>query len=254
LKKIITTSILIFIVFLAFAQNNDKDLNVIELRGKILDSETKKPVVFANIINIQKSLATLTDTSGNFRIVMLKTETIKISSIGYEIYYFNLPDTAKGLNQNTLIYLKPKIYNLSSVNIYEERWKAFVYDMSNTKIEEDENQQRLQLWMDNLVPVDELVMIATAARGFGFPINYKTSRDRQLAKVEELMMQEELNKLADEKFNKALVTKITGLQDENLDDFMKYCKFDRDFILKRTEYDLIVIVQEIFEIYKEENQ
>jgi len=228
------------------------NLKVIELKGKILDSQTHQPVIFAHVINIKKGLATITDTSGVFRIVLLKSETIRISSIGYDNTYFNLPDTAQSTNQFFVIYLTPKIYDLNVVNIYEERWKAFVYDMSNIEIETDETQERIQIWMDNLIPVDELKMIATAARGFGFPINYKTNRDKQLAKVEELKMQEELNKIADEKFNKELVAKITGLENKALDDFMKYCIFDRDFILKRTEYDLIVIVQEIFDIYKEE--
>lgn len=252
MKKVFLIILILIAANYTFAQDRDSELKVIELKGKIFDSETNKPIVFAHVINMKKAIATITDTSGYFRIIMLKTDSIRISSIGYEISYFSLPDTVKSKEQYFNIYLKPVTYDLNQIDIYSERWKAFVYDMSNTKIEEDETQQRIQIWFDNLVPVDELKMLATAARGVGFPLNFKSKRDKQLILVEELMLQSELNKIAEEKFNKELVEKITGLHDEKLDDFMKYCRFDRDFILRKTEYDLIVIVQEIYEIYREE--
>lgn len=252
LKKIFFISLIFLINFSAKSQNTERDLSIVEFKGKVLDSSTNLPVAFAHVINVNKSIATITDTTGYFRIVMLKSDTIKISSIGYEIKYFILPDSCKSAKQFFTISINPTSYQINTIDIYDQRWKAFVYDVSTTKIKEDETQQRLQLWFDNLVPVDELVMLATAARGFGFPLNYKTSIDKQLAKVEELKRQAELDKIAEEKFNIELVGKITKLEGDELVNFMQYCNFDRSFILKRTEYDLIVIVMEIFEIYKED--
>jgi len=252
LKKIIALILLVNLVYYSYSQNLNSEIKVIELRGKILDASTGTPVRFAHIINTRKSFATISDTSGYFRVIMLKSDTLKISSIGYELYFYLFSDTVENKNQFVTIYLNPKVYELNTINIYEERWNAFVYNFSTTDIKVDATQQRLEVWFENLVPADELMMLATAARGFGFPINYKTSRDRQIAKVEELERQSELNKLANEKFNEELVGKITELEGDELKQFMKYCVFDRDFVLKKNEYDLIIIVQDIFEIYNEE--
>jgi len=249
LKKYII--ILIFIVFSIniFGQTNEM---VFELKGKIIDVNTRQSIHFAHIVNTKKGQTALSDSSGNFKLLMLKNDTLKISSIGYETVYFWFPDTIKSAKQQFTMLLVPKIYKINEVNIYEERLKAFSYEFANLKIEEDKTQVKLEKWIENFVYTDDIMLIGATARGIGFPIKYKTKHDKSLEKVVELKKQAELDAIADQKFNREFVTKITGLTGIDLDNFLKYCKFDRDFILQRNEYDLIIITKEIFEIYKEE--
>jgi len=249
LKKYIILLLITALYLNVLAQNTDA---VFELQGKIIDSNSKKPVPFAHIINAKKGQATVSDTAGYFKILMLRNDTIKISCVGYEVGYFWLIDNFDDKKQELTILLVPKIYNIKQINVYEERLKNFAYEFENTEIEQDKTKKRLETLIQNMIPQQEIMLIGAASRGIGFPINYKTRRDKSLEKVEELKRQDELNKLAEQKFNKDLVKKITGLDGTQLDDFYTYCKFDRDFILQRNEYDLIIIVKELFDIYKEE--
>ncbi len=232
-----------------FAQ---EDNVVYELRGRILDIEKRTAVQYAHIINTKKSQACISDSSGNFKMLMLKTDTLKISCIGYETAYFWFSDTVTISKQYFTMLVVPKTYNIREINIFEERWQAFVYDFSNTKIEEDKTKVVLEKWAENLISKEDLLLLSVSSRGVGFPINYKTRRDIQIKRVEEIRRQEELNLLAEQKFNRTLVKKVTGLDGEQLEDFYKYCRLDRDFILKQNDYDLIMIIKELYDIYKEE--
>ncbi|MEE9461952.1 MAG: carboxypeptidase-like regulatory domain-containing protein, partial [Bacteroidales bacterium] len=63
--------------------------------GKILDSETKKPVVFANVILKGTSIGTVSNADGEFLIkVPAKSDiqVLEISHIGYETKLIKLPD------------------------------------------------------------------------------------------------------------------------------------------------------------------
>lgn len=235
----------------ASAQNRN---GIIELRGKLLGND-KKPVQYAHIINLKKGLATISDTSGNFRMVMLNTDTLRISCLGYQVKYFTIGNLAENTNElQVTIYLADQVYDLAVVNIYKERWNSFLYDYANLKSKEKEISDQVDKWMSNMIELEELVLLSVAAQGVGFPINYTSKRSKSIAKMNDLIKQDELNKLADQKFNKNVVKDITKLEGEDLNKFMSYCKLDRDFIIKTTEYDLIVIINEIFSIYKKEHK
>lgn len=254
MKKIFIYSIFIISILLSninlYAQADNKD--IIEFYGKIVDTEGN-PVSFVHVINMQKGLATISDTSGHFRMPMLKTDTLRLSSIGYEIKYFGLPKGFKAENNQDnrlIITLKPALYELGTVDVFSVRWKAFVYEYSNIDIEENETTNRIKEYIEKSLSTEELVLIANAARGIGFPINFRTQRDKSIEKMKEYILQEELNRKANEKYNRELVADITKLKGKELDNFMAYCRFDREFILRQSEYNLIVIINELFEIYK----
>ncbi len=235
-----------------FAQEEATE-TIIEVTGTIIDASTKEPIQHVHLINSQKFYATVSDTSGYFRILMTATNSIRISCIGYEVKYWEFDDqTFTDSTYNTDIYLEPKIYELSNVDIYNMRWKSFTYEISHTKVDRDEKQEQLQIWFDNMVSENDLKGVYIASRGVGFVIPFKTKQEKQLLKLRKLKKQTELNEKAYQKYNKEFVHSITKLEGQELDDFMTFCRFERSFILKTSEYNLIIIISEIFDIYKEE--
>jgi len=248
---------LILIIILIFSVNllAQEEPQIIEVTGKIVDISTKKTIEFAHLINLQKHYATVSDTSGYFRILMTETDSVRISCIGYEVKYWSLKNKPISDNTyNTAIYLIPKTYQLSEVSIYKIRWDAFEYEIAHTKVEKDKKQQQLQVWFNNMVSEGDLKALYTTSRGVGFTIPFKTRQEKQFRKLKKLKKETELNELAYQKYNKELVGNITKLEGEELENFMDYCRFERQFILNTSEYDLIVIISEIFDIYKIENQ
>ena len=84
-----------FAVALPDEQSVEDTLAYKSYTGKILDSETKKPVVFANVILKGTSIGTVTNADGDFLIKAPANSDIRvleISHIGYATKHINLAD------------------------------------------------------------------------------------------------------------------------------------------------------------------
>jgi len=239
----------IIFLFINFVALNifSQDTTIFSISGKILDIDTKRPIPATYVINVSRNFAVQADTAGYYKILMKKGDDIQVRSIGY--YKMPIvPDFSQiedgNITQN--IFMKKQIYNIGTVNIYSVRWNGFVYDIKNTEPPDDEVRQKVTKWLNDAVEQEDLALV-NAQSGFRLPIF--THYEKQMKQLEKYKKIEELNKKAQEKFNKDLVSKITGLTDGDLDEFMKYCQFDRDFILATPEYDLIIIIQNIYDEY-----
>ncbi len=249
MRKFIFLSIVLFSALFLKAQ----DTTIYIVSGKIIDAETLLPVSMVYLLNVTKRFGAQTDTSGKFRILLMKGDKIRISSIGYSTDYWE-PDFSKATGNyiRTTIYIVPKTYNIGAVDIYSTRWSSFLYEASQVEIAEDETQKNLIKWVDNLVDAQNLSS-QNLKGGIQIVLPLYTHREKMLRKIEEQKKIDQLNKQANDKFNKDFVAGITNLSGQELDNFMGYCHFDRDFILRTSEYDLIVIVQDIYKEY-EQNQ
>ena len=248
--KFITTLLLV----IATVSDVFSQLQVYEVRGCLVDPNSN-PVPFAQLININKRAACISDSAGYFRILMLKTDTVKISCLGFETTGFSL----QGVNINDedgnsvnfgLITLKPKVYEHETVNVYSERWKSFLYDYEQIEVaEEPYYVKQIENWKKNLISTNELQQLATAARGGGFSFPLDVKRRKAIAKIKESKRQDELNKEAYEKYNPTIISDITGLTIEESQNFMQHFNLDRDFILHRNDYELVLIIKQLFSEY-----
>ncbi len=85
--------------------------------GKILDSETKKPVVFANVILKGTSIGTVTNADGEFLIkapAKSNIQLLEISHIGYETNFIKLPDLE---GDNAIIMLSSVTVPIEGVTV-----------------------------------------------------------------------------------------------------------------------------------------
>ena len=96
-------------------QNNNQTLT--EYKGKIIDSEDRKPLIFADISVPTTNISTISNKEGKFSIKIpdnLGISTLSISFLGYETTVVNL----SLLEQNTnIIVLFPIITELAQISI-----------------------------------------------------------------------------------------------------------------------------------------
>lgn len=95
------------ILFFAFA------LQAQERVIRLVDSQSKEPIAYANALLLKKNLGTASDLEGRLRIKnALDQDTLLVRYIGYDDLYVLLP-----LNSDTTVYLHPKSYALREVQI-----------------------------------------------------------------------------------------------------------------------------------------
>ncbi len=98
----------------------------LELKGKIINSKSGKPIEFANIGVVNSFVGAATDFNGEFSFEiynkMLKNQ-VKISAIGYKPKIFTVNELIE--NKSIIIKLEPTTYDISEVNIEKESKLAY---------------------------------------------------------------------------------------------------------------------------------
>jgi hypothetical protein len=219
-----------------------------EITGKIVNEKDNTPVYYADIVNISRGKATTCDSLGYFHIIMLKEDILRINALGYEKKYFSLKDSSVNVSEIYIIKLEEKTYHIAGVDIYDARWKDFKFEFSHVEIEKQETKDRIQKWFYTLIDPKELALI-TASTAIGIPLNFKSNQDKQNIKLEEIKKIEAENKIIYSKFNPELVSEITGFNENETFRFIKFCNFQREFLLQANDYDIILEIKKQYERY-----
>ena len=230
---------------------------IYSVTGRLYDT-TGSPVQFAHVVNVKKRTACISNQEGVFRLLMMRSDTIKISCLGYETTGFTLQNFVmeeyEEKSSHTdigFIVLKPKTFEHEVVSVYAERWKSFVYEWSQIDPEEEPKYvEQIETWKSNLIDLNELKQITQAANGVGFAFGGDRKRQKAIAKVNEDKRQTALDNEAAAKYNSKIVAEITGMNEEEAEKFMLHFKLDRDFILRRNDYDLYLIIKQLYKEYQ----
>lgn len=110
-------------------------VNAQSFSGKILNANDKNPIPFVNIGVVGKGIGTVSDTEGNYRIVLhdsLKENYIKVSAIGFKNMVYKVSDFTK--KQTFDVFLEEDVVLLQQVVVMPKVFK--------TKILGNENNSR----------------------------------------------------------------------------------------------------------------
>ena len=108
--KYIITLIFLAINIYAFSQS---------ITGSVVDSETKQPLMYANISVKGKSIGAITDSTGRFELLcrnLSKTDTLVFSYLGYSVKPLPAKDFLDG--KTTVCELSPFAETLQDVDVY----------------------------------------------------------------------------------------------------------------------------------------
>ncbi|MFS4494678.1 carboxypeptidase-like regulatory domain-containing protein [Maribacter sp. 2308TA10-17] len=103
---------------MAFFQDEEQEaFSFMQYKGEILDSESKKPLVFASLAIAESNISTITNTEGEFNLKVPKgsdTRKIVISFLGYKTKTIPLSELTDGKNR---IFMDVSIMELSGVDL-----------------------------------------------------------------------------------------------------------------------------------------
>ncbi|MDQ3047566.1 MAG: TonB-dependent receptor [Bacteroidota bacterium] len=106
-----------FLLFLFCNRVADAQTYTQTIRGKVIDVDSRSPIIAANIIllNSDSLIGTTSDLNGNFRIENIEVgrRAIKVSSIGYEDIFLNNIIVSSGKEVILNIELREKVYTTS---------------------------------------------------------------------------------------------------------------------------------------------
>lgn len=249
MKRLLTTYLILLLAGTCYAQNNSG----FSLNGQLTDSVTKDPLAFASVLVINKNKGIATDLQGRFNIPVTIGDSIKVSSVGYADYTFLVTN---------------EMANSDFIKIIELSQEAFALDDFEIFQLPDDFYLKRKL-PDTMPPIQGLgwaslpligipsKYVPTADPQFqvfsmAVPIFQETSRNpkqaRMIRRMEAALSFKSQRKIEREKyFNKALVKKVTRIDERVIDEFMEFCNFLDGEIIGKTDYQ---ISQKILNRYK----
>ena len=239
--------------FLASSQTLP-DREKIKISGVIYDSKTSDRIPFVHIIDVSRNAGTSADDNGNFSFITIRGDTLKFTAVGYSDYIFILNDSIRS-NSYHVIRLEPKAYLLESMDFYaSDPMKGFyLKDIPRDTIHigNIKGSPGASYW--NMLPSGGSGYITAFANLFSKRAKQEKKLQEILEEEKMLKMQEEAEivkqRTSEEKYNPALVQRITDLEGEALDDFILEFKPSRGFILRATEYEIALQIVESYRAY-----
>ncbi len=205
----------------SFGQNQGDYL----INGRLVDSIDSKGISDALIINKSTNKVEISDKSGYFYFNASLNDTIVIYILGYRTKIFSLQKEMASRQMNA-IRLIPDIELLKSVEV----------------IGKSEPKQKYR-YPNNQEP-------ASIMNPITFLYERYNKKYQQYHKVAELEKGKYYEQLKEYRLNRLFIIDITGIKEEDVDDFIGKCNFGREFIETASDYELIVMVRKNYEWYK----
>lgn len=217
--------------------------------GIIINSEDSTPVVRAHIQNLSNQNFTVSNEEGRFRLPIALGDSIWISSVGYESSGFIIGqqwaqmDTIQiSLNPSTLKLDEITVNALPSEALLKQRILKYSPEDTSMHIRglpEIPEGPKATLLDSNVKSIGFAL-----SNPFGFLYHNLSKKEKEKRQMYRIKQDKLTNYRSYQKFNREIVAEITMLKGHRLTDFIAYCNFTQEFILKSTSYQLAEAIRE----------
>jgi hypothetical protein len=253
-KGIYFALIVLFLCFLPTVHGQQNQRGFL-LSGSIVDSLSKKPIAFCHVYNESTRKGTVSDSMGNFSTFVTVGDTLAFLALGY----FGKIKLVKSPNEPiTQIFLNQKIYQIEDVTIgntfpktYPEFKKEFLaLELKKNTLLPDLpkfDRYKTPMLLDTNVIDKAGFMIMHPVSG----LYYRYSKEEQSKRMVMYLKEQALKQPAvDAKYNRNIVSEITGLKDAELTNFMGYCNFNFWLLYKAAPYEIAEMITRKLNLYK----
>lgn len=176
----------------------------------------------------------MADSNGFFTCVVVQSDTLKISSLGYYDVLFT-KDPSRQTSYFVEIYLRSKIFELKAVQVLGQRNK----DRDNPFLRwEYRAKFQPKVWLfytPGSLPPDEISLMSPIS----FLYDKYSRRGKAARKLRDMVADRARKKALAKRYNAEKVKEWTGLEDAELEEFMLFCPMPEAFLEEATEYDII---------------
>jgi|WetSurMetagenome_2_1015567.scaffolds.fasta_scaffold216781_2 hypothetical protein len=227
------------------------------LKGEIVDEETGKAVEFGFVLNYSRHVNIYSSISGEFIMDADQGDTLVFSAVGYYYQKVIVNDSLLKASMPVRFILMPRAYEIKEARIvalgtYDEFRQKFI-NLDNPKTKTEVLAEKLAD-MSHKAAREAYDMAKANQKLDGitfFTVPILTPEEKERIALARIIKQEKIRDEIYQKFNPAVVKKVTGLkEDSDIIGFMVFCDFSDQYLLKVNQYDLMVQLALKFEAYK----
>ncbi|ADR23316.1 hypothetical protein MATR_28350 [Marivirga tractuosa] len=252
--RILFTGIFIFIGSQSILSQN-------QFAGFILSSEDFSSIEGAHILNVSKGKLAFTKSKGEFQIPADIGDTLSISYVGFQSKQIIIENF-----DFKVFSLKPEVVELKEVQVTRTPEDEYRFKKRIIKQEMIETEPFIPFGVTPGKPKGKIPkqyerkteVVFGADEQFNpsvtIPISYFTKKYSKKHKAKrdyfELKASKEQRILNQKKYNKEMITRLTGLKNRQLMDFMSFMNLNKDFISAATDYEIVKTILDSYKKYQ----
>lgn len=255
MKQILLLFFVICLSEILFGQNES-----FVLSGKLVDKLSHNPIDNMKILNITQRNFTYSNSSGIFKTICNRNDTLIFSGLGYFPRLLAINDSVIAKSNYLLLYFEPEIYELKEVTInnlgtYHDFKRNFLSIQPKKELVINLGLPAIKPGIPKLLD-DEYVKSA----GFAIrsPISFLyfnlNEKEKSKRKIYKLQYEAPITYEIEKKYNREKVGKWTGLTDFELNEFIVFCNFDRNYLLNTSEFEIIIKTQEKLKEFQQKKE
>jgi hypothetical protein len=116
------------ILFVALFLITSQFANAQVFEGIVKDAKTNLPLPYVNVGIIGKSVGTVTDSAGRYRLNLANhdADSLKLSMIGYKALIYQVANFLKDAESRKVLSLQPSLTQLKEVKVNNHKWKEVI--------------------------------------------------------------------------------------------------------------------------------
>ena len=185
--------------------------------GWVLDQFDVQPMSDVHVFNKNTNIVTITNKNGLFSIMGAIGDSIRVSCIGYATHNTVIKDTT----ERPVIFLEPVIYDLGGVVIFPDTLRLSGLAAVLRQAQQEGNFSQRPSWGFGPVIGGPVTLLYNAFS--------KTAKQERVYRAKVMGTDDDM--VIGSKFNGNIVNDLTGLQGDELINFMAWCGFSRKYLL-----------------------
>jgi len=237
---------LVAIVFSISIQAQNK------LKGQIIDSESKKPLSAAHILNLNSVVGTITNEKGLFDLVAQANDTVLVSYLGYSSIKLKITNNLLKGNE-VVISLEEKPEEVKEVVIKSTE----LIGVLEVDVKQVPKDRFTRIHINGLPQTYEVGRpqkisspIAKLLNPVDLVYNLFGKKPKQLKKLKKLKKEDDLRKMLAGKFDREVMMEYLEMDRAELNKLLSDCNYSEYFIKKASDLQLIEAVLNCYENYK----
>lgn len=247
-----------FVVFLfALAINlgwAQKD-TLVNIKGTVVNNETKLPISNVNVINATRVTGTATSGSGTFEIATKLNDTLLFSYIGFETVKVKVTnDWIK--NNPTKIYLSEKAYVLDEVVIRQYQLTGYVeVDTQLIPVADDGYRYSISglnagYEAGDKAPGAVSKVLGSIFNPADFLYNTFGKRPKEMKKLKEMKKDDTVRNLLATKFDRETLAALLEIDKDDIPLILQNCNYSEYFIQTANDLQIMDAISLCYEEYK----
>lgn len=252
MTKKISLLFLLFFTTVIVAQKDSLDVG--QLKGQVVDFDTKKPLSASHILNLNTVVGTITDDKGFFNIAAKANDTIMVSYLGHSSIKIKVTnDLLKG--NELLISLYEKAEEVKEVIIKSSK----LIGVLEVDIKQVPRDRYTRIKINGIrqtyeVPSNRRSQFKSPIAALFHPVdalyNLFGRKPKQLRKLQKIKKEDNLRKIMAGKFDREVMMEYLEMDRNELMKLIADCNYSEYFVDKASDLQMIEAVLDCYENYK----